>query len=114
VEPRAPLARVGASALFEWRGPGRLLPARYRVRWRDGAGAVREQYDPYCFPPSLAAAEIEAFNRGAHDRAYRFLGAHAVELDGVAGVRFAVWAPNAERVSVVGPWNRWDGRCHPM
>ncbi|HEY8519872.1 MAG TPA: 1,4-alpha-glucan branching protein GlgB [Gammaproteobacteria bacterium] len=114
VEPRAPLVRVGASALFEWRGPKRLLPARYRVRWRDEAGTVREHYDPYCFPPSLEAAEIEAFNRGAHDRAYRFLGAHPIELDGVAGVRFAVWAPNAERVSVVGPWNRWDGRCHPM
>ena len=51
---------------------------------------------------------------GAHVNLYDRLGAHAIEHDGIAGVRFAVWAPNAERVSVVGDFNRWDGRRHPM
>ena len=54
------------------------------------------------------------FAEGTHRHAYRFLGAHVHEIDGVGGILFAVWAPNAERVSVVGDFNHWDGRRHPM
>jgi len=114
VEPAAPLERIGGSALFQWRGPSAALPARYRIRWRDDRGEVREHYDPYCFPPLIDWAELERFGRGFYERAYRTLGAHLDECDGVRGVRFAVWAPNAERVSVIGEFNRWDGRCHPL
>src|SRR5690606_5138136 len=100
--------------LFEWRGPRTRLPRRYRVRWTSAAGVTREAYDPYCFPPLLDGGELERFGRGFYERAYRSLGAHPVEVDGIAGVRFAVWAPNAERVSVIGSFNDWDGRCHPL
>jgi 1,4-alpha-glucan branching enzyme len=107
-------SRVGASDIFEWVGAAVQLPARYRVRWRTDRGDEREQADPYCFPPLLDENELYAFGRGEHWHAWWLLGAHVVTADGVEGVRFAVWAPEAERVSVVGDFNGWDGRCHPM
>ncbi len=58
--------------------------------------------------------DLYLFNEGRLWQAYRTLGSHAMEIDGIAGVLFSVWAPNAERVSVVGGFNRWDGRVHPM
>ena len=71
-------------------------------------------HDPYAFPPQLADFDLHLFGEGRHWHAYRFLGSHIREVDGVAGVQFAVWAPNATRVSVVGDFNDWDGRAHPM
>ncbi|MGI9341837.1 MAG: 1,4-alpha-glucan branching protein GlgB [Gammaproteobacteria bacterium] len=114
IEAGTTMERVPGTDLFEWTGAAADVPDRYRLRRLTSWGDVREGYDPYCFPPVLDEAEIEAFHRGEHTRAYRFLGARATEVDGIGGVRFAVWAPNAERVSVVGEFNRWDGRCHPM
>jgi 1,4-alpha-glucan branching enzyme len=114
VEPRAALTRVADSALFEWVGPAAALPERYRLRSQSGDGAWREHYDPYAFPLTIDASDLERFGAGTHHRAYTFLGAHAISCAGIAGIRFAVWAPNAERVSVIGDFNRWDGRCHPM
>jgi 1,4-alpha-glucan branching enzyme len=90
------------------------LPRHYRVSWRDSHGDAFEQIDPYSFPPLLDAREVESWSRGQHRAAWRFLGAHVLTSDGVSGVRFAVWAPNAERVSVVGPFCRWDGRRYPL
>ncbi|MFW2403442.1 MAG: 1,4-alpha-glucan branching protein GlgB [Gammaproteobacteria bacterium] len=114
VETGARLERIPGTDLFEWTGDGSALPERYRLRRVTSWGDVREHYDPYCFTPVLDEAELDIFHRGEHARAHRFLGAHVTEVDGIAGVMFAVWAPNAERVSVVGEFNRWDGRCHPM
>jgi len=114
VETGARLERVTGTDLFEWVGDGSPLPERYRLRRVTSWGDVREHYDPYCFTPVLDEAELDIFHRGEHARAQRFLGAHVTEVDGIAGVAFAVWAPNAERVSVVGEFNRWDGRVHPM
>jgi 1,4-alpha-glucan branching enzyme len=114
VEAGIQMRRVPDTDLFEWTGDEAVVPPRYRLRRLTSWGDIREGYDPYCFAPVLAESDLEAFHAGTHTRAYRFLGAHAVEVDGVAGVQFAVWAPNAERVSVVGDFNRWDGRCHPM
>ena len=108
------MTRVGDSDLFEWRGPARLVPERYRLHSVASDGKADERFDPYCFPPQLAEKDLNQFNSGLHTSAYRFLGSHYVTADGVAGLRFAVWAPEAERVSVVGDFNRWDGRCHPM
>jgi len=108
----ASFERVGDTDLFEYRGDVRKLPDRYRVRWRTDRGETLEQVDAYCFTPQLPESEIGAFNSGQHWHAWWLLGAHAVTVDGVAGTRFAVWAPEAERVSVVGEFNRWDGRCH--
>jgi len=108
------LQRVGDSDFFEWRGPAGRVPERYQLCWTDNDGIEWITYDPYCFPPLLGDLDLHLFGEGRHLHAHRFLGAHLMEVDGIRGVRFAVWAPNAERVSVVGDWNRWDGRRHPM
>jgi 1,4-alpha-glucan branching enzyme len=89
------------------------LPARYLLRITD-AGGTRTIDDPYRFGPLLGELDLWLFAEGTHLELYRVLGAHPQTLDGAAGTRFAVWAPNARRVSVVGDWNRWDGRVHPM
>ncbi len=70
--------------------------------------------DPYSFPPLLGEMDIYLLAEGRHRDFARVLGAHRARIDGVDGVRFAVWAPNAQRVSVVGSFNLWDGRRHPM
>jgi len=114
VEAEARLERIPGTDMFEWRGDPALLPERYRLRRLTSWGDVREGYDPYCFLPVLEDSDLDAFYRGEHIRAHRFLGSQPFEVDGVHGTRFAVWAPNAERVSVVGDFNSWDGRCHPM
>ncbi len=86
---------------------------RYRLRAAWGAH-VRELEDVYRFPPVIGDLDQHLLGEGRHWRAWEQLGAHPCALDGVEGVRFAVWAPNARRVSVVGEWNGWDGRVHPM
>ncbi len=70
--------------------------------------------DAYRFPSTLSDFDLHLLGEGTDYRAYEKLGAHLATVDGVTGVRFAVWAPNARRVSVVGDWNGWDGRVHPM
>ncbi|MBE7513396.1 MAG: 1,4-alpha-glucan branching protein GlgB [Anaerolineales bacterium] len=70
--------------------------------------------DPYSFPPTLTDYDIYLLGEGTHLNAYDKLGAHLIEIDGVAGVRFTVWAPNAKRISIVGNFNGWDDRMHPM
>ncbi|MCW8193904.1 1,4-alpha-glucan branching protein GlgB [Proteobacteria bacterium 005FR1] len=89
------------------KGHGYLL----RIDWGD---AVQETEDPYGFGPILSDVDLHLFAEGKHYKMNRALGAHVTTVDGVTGVRFAVWAPNAERVSVVGEFNNWDGRRHPM
>jgi 1,4-alpha-glucan branching enzyme len=84
---------------------------RLRILW---PGGVEETEDPYGFGPLLGPLDLHLFSEGRHFQIARVLGAHCVVVDKVAGVRFAVWAPNASRVSVVGEFNRWDGRRHPM
>lgn len=110
----APMKPLGTTDLFEWQGSQDALPMPYRIRWNDGSGHEHITYDPYCFPPQLSEFDLHLFNEGHHWHAYRFLGAHTHAVDGIEGVRFAVWAPSAERVSVVGSFNHWDGRFHPM
>lgn len=113
-EPVAMTAREGGlpfdGALFE----GVLdAPARYRL-CIDWPGGREEIEDPYAFGPVLEEAWLHGFLAGDGECARRALGAHHTTIDGVPGVRFAVWAPNARRVSVVGDFNGWDGRRHPM
>jgi 1,4-alpha-glucan branching enzyme len=114
VEPPIELERVPGTALFEWCGPGRALAVPYRIRWQAHDDTWHEEYDPYCFPLHIDAGDLARFASGNHVHAHRFLGAQPLVVSGVPGVRFAVWAPNAERVSVVGTFNHWDGRYHPM
>jgi 1,4-alpha-glucan branching enzyme len=92
---------------------GAPAAARYRLRFRR-AEAGWEGEDPYRFPPVLGDVELHLLAEGTHWRLYEKLGAHPITIEGIKGVSFAVWAPNAERVSVVGDFNDWDGRRHPM
>ena len=75
---------------------------------------AREVHDTYAFPPLLSDFDLYLMGEGTHYQKYEKMGAHPVVVDGVAGVQFGVWAPNAMRVSVVGDFNQWDGRTHPM
>ena len=85
----------------------------YRLRKRRGPHTW-EMADPYAFGSTLGDLDIYLLGEGTHLRAFDRLGAHATTVDGIDGVRFAVWAPNASRVSVIGHFNAWDGRRHPM
>jgi 1,4-alpha-glucan branching enzyme len=105
---------IPGTGFFEWRGASDQVPERYRLIWRDDSHREQIAHDPYCYPPQLPDFDLHLFSEGKHWHAYRLLGARVHEADGAAGVLFSVWAPNAERVSVVGDFNRWDGRCHPM
>jgi 1,4-alpha-glucan branching enzyme len=110
--PSQPLKRIHAAGVFEWRG--NTEPARpYRLRMHYGS-VTHDIFDPYQFPSHLSQQDLYLFSEGKLRQGYRMLGSHAIEINGVKGVRFAVWAPNAERVSVVGEFNQWDGRIHPM
>jgi len=108
------LVRVEDSDLFEWTGPAKQVVGQYLINWYDNQGRVQVQHDPYLFPPQLGDFDLHLFGEGRHWHAYRFLGAHQRIVDGVGGFLFAVWAPSAMRVSVVGSFNDWDGRVHPM
>ena len=100
--------------LFEARIPRRRKRFEYflDVVWHDGQSG--RYADAYSFGPQLEDSDLQALRAGNHLRPYTVLGAHTMEQRGVSGVRFAVWAPNAQRVSVVGEFNVWDGRRHPM
>ncbi|MBN2648035.1 MAG: 1,4-alpha-glucan branching protein GlgB [Thiotrichales bacterium] len=88
----------------------------YQVHWREAAAPDiwHQTFSPWGFAPTLGALDLHLFAEGRHWQIYRYLGAHALVLEGIAGVRFAVWAPAAERVSVVGDFNGWHGLRHPM
>ena len=108
------MQRYHETDLFLWRGDGKTLPWPYTITWVDDAGNSHQRIDPYCFGPQISDVDMHLFAEGTHLHAYRFLGANPKTVDGVDGVVFATWAPNAQRVSVVGEFNDWDGRCHPM
>jgi len=87
---------------------------KYRIGYRTWQGNEKEIEDPYRFDSLLSAFDLHLFLEGTNYEAYRTFGAHVVELEGVKGVRFSVWAPNAESVQVCGVFNHWDKNCHPM
>ena len=84
------------------------------MQFRFADGNTWEGYDPYAFPPLLTEYDLYLSGEGTHYLKYEKQGAHVREINGVRGVHFAVWAPNAQRVSVVGDFNFWDGRVHTM
>jgi len=112
-EGERPLQRIEGSDFFIWQGDDNL-PDHYRLIWSDSENRQHIRHDPYSYPAQLSDFDLHLFSEGKHLHAYRFLGAHPHAAEGTAGVLFAVWAPNAERVSVVADFNHWDGRCHPM
>ena len=109
----ATLARRHADGFFERSLSSALkTPYELQVRWADGSETT--QQDPYRFGPVLGETDIWLLSEGTHLRPFEAMGAHGATMLGIGGTRFAVWAPNASRVSVVGDFNHWDGRRHPM
>ena len=113
-EAEFPMARIHESGLFEAVLPPASAPSHYRLRVVDHAGRHSERYDPYAFAPLLSDFDLHLFAEGTFFKAYETLGSHVRRIDGITGIHFVVWAPNAGRVSVVGDFNQWDGRRHPM
>ena len=112
--PAVPMRRIHPEGLFQASFPQRGEAFPYRLRIVDKGGQIREVEDPYAFPSFLTEFDLHLIGEGTHQRVYDKLGAHVREVQGSKGVQFAVWAPNARRVSVVGDFNGWDGRVHPM
>ena len=108
-----PLERLTEDGFFEGFIPRKAV-FTYRLRIERYNGEIREFYDPYSFLPSISEQDVYLFNEGNLHRAYTVMGAHVRRLNGIDGVSFAVWAPNAARVSLVGDFNHWNGRYHPM
>ena len=109
------MQRIPGTDLFECRVEhGNNIPQHYSIYWQDKSGRTGNHVDPYTFAAQLPDFDLYLFGEGKHHHIYRTLGAHLHTVDGVEGVLFATWAPNAERVSVVGDFNAWDGRTHGM
>ncbi|HVK55151.1 MAG TPA: 1,4-alpha-glucan branching protein GlgB [Burkholderiales bacterium] len=107
------LANIDDSGFFQGSIPRRRKRFPYRLRATWNAQDI-ELEDPYRFPPVLGEMDVWLLAEGTHYRPYEKLGAHLREIEGAQGTSFAVWAPNARRVSIVGEFNQWDGRRHPM
>jgi 1,4-alpha-glucan branching enzyme len=109
-----PMSKVHDEGFFEclFENSSAFFP--YKIKAVSVAGNARTFTDPYGLLPVLSDYDLHLFGEGNHDTIYEKLGSHAIVHAGIAGVLFAVWAPNAKRVSVVGDLNGWDGRCHPM
>ena len=109
-----PLNRIHDSGFFESNLRGVDGTLDYELEFKSYAGETWRSRDPYCFGPVLGEMDVYLFSEGTHYEIYQKLGAHLMEIGGTKGTHFAVWAPNAQRVSAVGDFNHWDGRCHPM
>lgn len=110
----AQMRRITDTDIYEWSGPTGSIPDKFCISWQDKHGTQHEQYEPYCFAAQISEFDLYLFCAGKHQQAYRFLGAQHHAIEAIAGILFATWAPNAERVSVIGDFNQWDGRRHPM
>jgi 1,4-alpha-glucan branching enzyme len=112
-EPLA-LRRVHPGGLFSGVAKNATLPLEYELEVRYPGGESFRLRDAYAFLPTLGDVDMHLLGEGRHEQLYERLGAHPREIDGVSGTSFAVWAPSARSVSVVGDFNSWDGRLHPM
>lgn len=106
--------RVQDSALFEAEVKDSSIKKGYSLKITMPDDSVLEKVDPYSFGPQIDSFDLQIWGEGNSERAYNFMGSHIKEINGVWGVLFCVWAPSASRVSVVGPFNNWDGRLHVM
>ncbi len=111
---RFSLNKVHPDGFFESHLSGVFHEFAYRLEFTGHDGSKWSDSDPYSFGRVLGDMDIYLFSEGTHYDVYKKLGAHFMEIGGVRGVHFSVWAPNAQRVSVTGDFNHWDGRVHPM
>ena len=114
VDRRFPATRIAEEGLFEAQLEGVTVAFDYLLQVTTWSGETFQISDPYSYGPILGELDTYLYSAGEHYEIYEKLGAHLTEINGHAGVRFAVWAPNAQRVSVVGDFNGWDGRTHSM
>lgn len=108
------LERVHPAGVFEGFLGNSRQPVPYRLEVGYPGGNTFTLDDPYAYLPTLGELDLHLVGEGRHEELYERLGAHVREIDGVAGTAFGVWAPAARSVSVVGDFNSWDGRLHPM
>ncbi len=113
-ETHFPMKALTSDGLYEVQCPVNAKEVGYRFQVTDQFGHVSEKPDPYAVGPVLSDYDLHLFGEGKLYKAYDRLGAQVCQHQGLHGVSFAVWAPNARRVSVVGDFNQWDGRRHPM
>lgn len=102
--------QIHDSGLFECNVPDHTQSHDYHIYHQNGLQA----HDPYTFPPTISDLDLYLFGKGVHYELYKILGARVTTHQGIQGVKFAVWAPAAKRISVVGDFNHWDGRVNPM
>lgn len=114
IEPQLTGQRLESSDFFVFDLTKQTLPSHYRFKRCDNHDQLNEYYDPYSFAPQIGELDLHLFGEGRHLHIYRQLGAHPAQIDGVDGIRFATWAPNASAVSICGDFNHWDNRRHPM
>ena len=108
------IPRISGTDFFEYTAQQKELPEHYQLAWIDKDGSKHTDYDPYDFGVQLPEFDRHLFAEGKHWHIYQKMGAHQHTVENIGGVLFNVWAPNAGRVSVIGNFNRWDGRCNPM
>ena len=110
-----PMRRIHPSGLYEGLMPQLdSTPPQYRFRLSTSSGKTIEMQDPYAVPSMISDFDRHLFNAGQHWKIYEKLGAHVRDVEGHSGVNFAVWAPNAQSVQLIGDFNHWDGRSHCM
>jgi 1,4-alpha-glucan branching enzyme len=110
----AELEQIHPGGVFEGVIDDAELPLRYRLEVDYGDGGTFTIDDPYAFGPTIGELDLHLIAEGRHEEIYERLGAHVREHEGVSGTAFAVWAPSARAISIVGDFNSWDGRLHPM
>jgi len=113
-KPRTELEPIHPAGVFEGVLSGAELPLDYELEVDYGDDGTYTIGDPYRFLPTLGEIDLHLAGEGRHEELYGKLGAHVIEHQGVLGTAFGVWAPSARSVSVVGDFNNWDGRLHPM
>jgi 1,4-alpha-glucan branching enzyme len=111
---RVPLEQIHPGGVFEGVIDGAELPLGHQLEVDYGAGGTFSFSDPYAFVPTLGELDLHLIGEGRHEHLYELLGSHVRVHEGITGTAFAVWAPSARSVSVVGDFNSWDGRLHPM
>ncbi len=114
IQKEYPMKKIHEEGFFEivMEEPKEIFP--YKLKKINPDGSSHTFYDPYSFMPVLTEFDLHLMGEGTHYKKYEKLGAHLMTMNNISGVFFAVWAPNAIRVSVMGDFNNWDGRRHPM